>query len=370
MLFEGEPEDLVSALTPEINVLGEDGELERCAYQTVSRTTASAETQLLFGTVESAAADPESPCNTADELYLDLSPSQNGNAVAGKPVQLMVFEEPPVAADVLEALPPLPDPPVWHRLTPGTPTTGIAPGTSIESAPVLEPGTYAFDINPGENQVVGVPVDWGQHLRAQFDARLTDAIRENWGADAGVDVEIIGTLGGRSGVDLWGNEPNDWCDGLILGCPDAWRTGALGQTVSYRGRFEGDERVNASSIPGIQYVQIRYSLDEKINVPYTLTLEVEGTAGDGAPTYDEVDGMTAPAAGSRLVGDVPGEAPEDGAEAEGDADATGTDGASDAADREQSDESGLRLLVGGGAAGLGVIAVLAAALLLLRRRRA
>lgn len=369
LLLEGEPEDLVSALTAEVSVLDEDGELERCNYAVVARTTAVSETRLLYGVTSSAAVDPESPCNTADEVLLDISPSERGNAVAGKPVQLMVFEEPPVASEVLEALPPLPDAPAWHRLEPGSPTTGIVPGTSIESAPILEPGTYAFDINPGENQVVGVPLDWGQHLLAQFDARLTDAIRERWDADAGVEVEIIGTLGGATGVNLWGDEPADWCDGVILGCPDAWRTGAISHTISYRSRFDNSDRTAAAALPGIQYVQVRYSLDRKINVPYTLTLDVVGTAGEGAPTYDEVEGLTAPVADSRLVGDLPGE----GDAADGD-EATGTtdgDSGADAADprRPSGSEDRIRLLVGGGAAGLGVIAVLAAVVLLLRRRR-
>ncbi|RLV51352.1 hypothetical protein D9V41_17295, partial [Aeromicrobium phragmitis] len=101
--------------------------------------------------------------NTADEVTVRIDRTV-GIELAGAPVELAVYEEPPLA----EA--PTTDPPqapAWTALEPGDATRDVVPGTSNANAPIVDEGTYALDINPGETQVLGIPLDWGESLQAQ-----------------------------------------------------------------------------------------------------------------------------------------------------------------------------------------------------------
>lgn len=364
LIFEGESEDLVSNLSPEINVEDEDGALMRCRWTVVQSTTFGDGSRLIFGSTHSGNTAPEAPCNTADELLLDTNPGGgDAGAIAGKPVQLMVYEEPPVSATALDALPPQPEAPTWTDLMPGEPTGDVVPGSAIANAPILEDGTYSFDINPGENQVIGVPVGWGQHLQAQFDARMTDEIRSEWGVGAGVELDVIGPLGGEATVDVGSKAPESWCDpGLLQNCPDAWRTGTLSNVIAYRNRFDNDDAEASTGLPGVHYVRVQYQLDENVNVPYTLTIKTVGEAGEGEPDYEKVSGVTPPTADLDLNSD-PDTEKSQGPQG------SGRDEAADASDEDGSADT-VRLVAGVGGAGLGIAALAAAAVLLIRRRRA
>lgn len=365
-VFQGEAEDLVSTLFAKI-LVEEDGDLRECGSALLQGVSAVSPSGLINDATTSAKSDPEDACNTADELVLSVEPSHS-DAIGGKPLQLMVYEEPAVSQDALADLPPEADDPGWTEPTAADPQDGPLPGDTLESAPVVTPGSYRFDVNPGENQVVGVPVGWGQHVVARFDARLTDAIRSNWGADAGIDLEVISPLGGDATVDLsTSEEPDTWCTGLILGCPDAWVDGVVSHPIAYRNRF-GDLADRATSVPGIHYVQVRYSLDEPINVPYTLTIDVVGDEVP-APAYDDAKGVEPPAADSRLV-TAAGDSGSDGDTTDpsnpGDSADSGEGTAPAAAD---DGSSAGRLLAAGGVGLLGLGALGAAVVLLSRRRR-
>ncbi|WP_406026480.1 VWA domain-containing protein [Nocardioides sp. NBC_00850] len=369
LIFEGESEDLVSNLSPEISVEDENGELSRCRWTVVQSTTYGDGNRLIFGSTHSADTDPEELCNTADELVLGTASGRGDTgAIAGKPVQLMVYEEPPVNAAALDALPPQTEEPTWTDMTPAEPTSDIVPGSAIANAPILEDGTYSFDINPGENQVIGVPIGWGQHLQAQFDAKMTDAIRREWGVGAGVELDVIGPLGGQATVDLGSKAPQTWCDsGLLQNCPDAWRTGTLSNVIAYRNRFDNADAEASTGLPGVHYVRVQYGLDENINVPYTLTIKTVGEDGAGEPDYEKVSGLTPPTADLNLNS-------TDGAEDPG---GSGGSGKNQASNGTGTDEDGtkasgdtIKLVAGIGGAGLGIAALAAAAVLLIRRRRA
>ncbi|MER6973861.1 VWA domain-containing protein [Nocardioides sp. NPDC000445] len=367
LIFEGESEDLVSNLSPEISIKGENGDLTRCRWTVVQSGTYGDGSRLVFGSTHTADTDPEAECNTADELVLATSPGRGeAGAIAGKPVQLMVYEEPPVSAAALDALPPQTEAPAWSDLTPGEPTGDVVPGSAIANAPIVEDGTYSFDINPGENQVIGVPVGWGQHLQAQFDARMTDAIRGEWGVGAGVEVDVIGPLGGEATVDLDSKSPESWCDpGLLQNCPDTWRTGTLSHPIAYRNRFANSDAEASTGLPGIHYVRVQYGLDENINVPYTLTIKTLGESGDGEPDYEKVSGLNPPTADLNLNS-------ASGTEESAPKDSKGSgEDASNAADEDGTGSAGtVRLVAGIGGAGLGIAALAAAAVLLIRRRSA
>ncbi|NYI79758.1 vWA domain-containing protein [Nocardioides panzhihuensis] len=373
LIFEGESEDLVSNLNAQMSVENESGDLTQCRRAVVQSTTHGDGSRLIFGSTHSADTDPEAPCNTADALFFDTeSGGKDTGAIAGKQVQLMVYEEPPVSAAALDALPAQPDPPTWTDLTPGEPTAGMIPGSAIANAPIVEDGTYSFDINPGENQVIGVPVGWGQHLQAQFDARLTDEIRKEWGVGAGIELDVIGPLGGQATIDVRTDAPESWCrPGLLQNCPDAWRTGTLSNVVAYRNRFDYADAAASTGLPGVHYVRVQYQLDENFNVPYTLTIKTVGEDGEGEPDYEKVSGLTAPTADLNLNA-------ADGAEAaEGSGGSDGSDegeaGSASGADASAKSEHGsdtLKLVAGIGGTGLGIAALAAAAVLLIRRRRA
>ena len=369
LIFEGESEDLVSNLSPEISVEDENGELSRCRWTVVQSTTYGDGNRLIFGSTHSADTDPEELCNTADELVLGTASGRGDTgAIAGKPVQLMVYEEPPVSAAALDALPPQTEEPTWTDLTPVEPTSDIVPGSAIANAPILEDGTYSFDINPGENQVIGVPVGWGQHLQAQFDAKMTDAIRREWGVGAGVELDVIGPLGGQATVDLGSEAPQTWCDsGLLQNCPDAWRTGTLSNVIAYRNRFDNADAEASTGLPGVHYVRVQYGLDENINVPYTLTIKTVGDDGAGEPDYEKVSGLTPPTADLNL-NSADGAEDQDGSGGSGEE--TASNGASTDEDGAEASGDTIKLVAGIGGAGLGIAALAAAAVLLIRRRRA
>ncbi|WP_176883788.1 VWA domain-containing protein [Nocardioides sp. YR527] len=369
LIFEGESEDLVSNLSPRISVRDESGELRGCRWTVVQSTTYGDGNRLIFGTTHSGDTDPEDPCNTAEELVLSTSSGTgDAGAIAGKPVQLMVYEEPPVSAATLDGLPPQPEAPTWTELTPGDPTDGMVPGSTIANAPIVEDGTYSFDINPGENQVIGVPVGWGQHLEAQFDARMTDAIRKEWAVGAGVELDVIGPLGGDATVDVR-EAPESWCDtGLLQNCPDAWRTGTLSNTVAYRNRFDTSDATASTGLPGVHYVRVQYGLDENINVPYTLTVKTVGTAGEGEPDYEKVSGLSAPTADLNLNAAAAG---SEGSEEDGTDESTGSgSGSGSGSGKDEGSGDTIKLVAGVGGAGLGIAALAAAAVLLIRRRHA
>ncbi|SEE84465.1 vWA domain-containing protein [Jiangella alba] len=244
--------------------------------------------------VTSWVENADNPCNTADEVYVQVAVRKGD--LAGEPVEIAVYEEPPLADPSGGDLFPRPQEPAWTPLEPGEPVTDVVPGTSISNAPVVSDGSYAFDINLGETQVVAVPLGWGQNLQAQFDSALPTGAGL---ATHGPTVQISGPVRDNAMLDFLGREPDDWTDGVWGAFPEgttAYRIGAQTQTVGYLNRNGG----GGASVPGLRYVQVSFDTSGD-PLPYTLTLKTNGTAGEGAPEYAEVDGLTPPAADSALV---------------------------------------------------------------------
>ena len=242
--------------------------------------------------------DPEGECNTAGVIYVHVYDS-GPQPFTGEPVELAVYEEPPLTDPSGRDLEAAPEVPAWTPMEVEDPVTGVVPGTSISNAPVVSDGTYTFDINPGETQVVAIPLDWGQNVQAQFDG----IVPEESSLGIGPTVQISGPVREQGSVDFYGSAPDDWSDqlwGTIAG-GSPFRVGAQSLTVGYLNRADIS---SGAGVPGLRYVQVSYD-NPGGSIPYTLTLKTNGTPGEGAPEYADVEGLTPPAADSALV-DGPG----------------------------------------------------------------
>lgn len=304
-----------------------------------------------FGGISTWQEDAEHPCNTDDEVILKVDSFSAVNA--GKPIEIAVYEEPPLASGADSELQPAPEAEPWSPLEPSAdPADDVVPGSSLASAPVLEDGSYALDISQGETQVFAVPLDFGQHLQAQFDATLTTETVDVAVAGSGIRVEVIGPLRTDDGISFYGEEPDDWTATALgnMKAGTAFRTGAQTYEISYLNRAKSlSER--GPAMPGLRYVRVSFEAREgSANQPYTLTVATTGEAGEGAPEYD-TSKIEAPRADSSLVS-----SPVQNVDTE----ATSGDG-------DAGDDDGFPLVpVGLGAAG--VLALLAAGALLVRSR--
>ncbi|MCL3838683.1 VWA domain-containing protein [Aeromicrobium duanguangcaii] len=329
---------------------------QQCKADTTYGLDMSSRSPIYYGGVSSWVPDAESACRTDDELALEVD--RVVGTLEGRPIELAVYEEPPITSDLAAGT--VGDEPRWVAPTPGTPRETV-PGTSIANAPEVEPGTYRMDISAGETQVLAVPVDWGQQLRAQFDATLNDDVRDAAKAGSGVDVTVINPLRRDVTVSQFGQRPKDWTAVPIVAAREniAYRTGAISWPVHPANRAHPGADRQGASLAGMHYVLVSLKLQgDEANLPYTLTLARENVLGDVAPTYAEVEGLEAPSADSRLV-DSPVRT------AAADDETTADEDESTAA---LADESGTPVtwLVGGAVV---LVALVAAVVLVLRRRR-
>ena len=248
---------------------------------------------LLPGAVDTWKLDPEDDCNTADEIIFSVV--QNGTDLSGAPFEIAVYEEAPV--DPHADLPPAETSVTWTAMDSSSPTAGVVPGTSISDAPVLEPGAYDLQILTGETQVFAVPLDWGQHLQFQaVSAPRTGALDEAMQDTATMNARVIGPVREENSVLLGISDEPEWADlGQSVGEGESLSAGGATPKVSYLNRT--DPEVAAAALPGYRFVEVNFSGgsdSETYLLPYTLTVDVIGTAGEGAPEYADADGLTTP----------------------------------------------------------------------------
>jgi len=304
LINEGEPGSAGGGVRLSMYRRDESGQAQPCASESSHDVSLGERRPFAYTSVSSWKKDPEDACTAADEIIVGLKTSV-GN-LGGKQVEIAVYEEPPLKDPTARDLSPTAATPQWTTLTPGTPNSDVVPGTSIANAPIVEDGTYAFDINPGETQVVAVPLDWGQNVQAQLDGELTSKILKAAAVGSDIEVDIIDPLRGDSGIDFFGNEPDDW---FTTALGNAWldgegpyRTGAQSHTLAYLNRLDSNSRVRSAQVAGLHYIRVRHNVrGDEANLQYTLTIRHNGTAGEGAPTYAESGDAVAPAADSRLT---------------------------------------------------------------------
>lgn len=274
--------------------------------------------------------------------------------LAGQPLEVAVFEEPPLEDP---DAPPAGVEPLergaWEPMEPSGDATPVEPGSSLASAPVIGDGTWSADVQPGETQVFAVPVDWGQDVQFQLDTRVTKEAAQAATVASRLDLVPVGPLRDGSQVDFYASEPDDWTSNAFGNIPVGtdFRIGARTQPLAWSNR-SGPGTVAGASVAGVRYVQVVYNVrGDEANLPYTLTVRTGGTAGEGAPRYAADTSLPVPEADDVLV---------DLARAEGSSDGE------DETDEAGEEGSALLPFVLGGVV---LVLVVAGAILLTRRRR-
>lgn len=335
---------------------------DSCGSGTSYGNGVGADEALLAASINTADPLSEEECAAADYYTLAIE-LNSSDELARTPFEIVVYEEPPLAKGAENKLPPAADEPTWKTMKPGKAIGGVAPGTSLANAPVLDDGTYSLDIQTGETQVFAVPLDWGRRLQVQIDSDLPKAAYDNAGAWSGFEPVIFGPVRGEADTGLSAYDgPANWTDtplGNMWTEDDKhWRTGAATPTVRYLNRLSNDTGMAANAVPGFRYVEVNLSLmKDGVIVPYELTVKRFGNAGKGAPEYEASDEVPAPEADSAItaIGESvePGEAA--GGNSAGHDSPSSNDDADLAADSDPGDDVPLTALMLGGI-GLVVVA--------------
>ena len=265
-----------------------------------------ADKPMLAASVNTATPLAEEECAAAE--YYTLAVELNtGDELARTPFEIVVYEEPPLADGAENKLPPAADEPSWTPMKPTKAESGVAPGTSLANAPVLDDGTYSLDIQSGETQVFAVPLDWGQRLQVQIDSDLPKAAYDNAGAWSGFGTKLYGPVRGEADTGTGAiGAPSAWTDtafGNMWTEDDKhWRKGAMTPTVAYLNRLANETGMRAGALSGFRYVEVNLSLmEEGVTIPYELTVERFGKAGQGAPEYADTDEVSAPEPDSAIT---------------------------------------------------------------------
>ncbi|MCR8670455.1 VWA domain-containing protein [Agrococcus sp. HG114] len=123
---------------------------------------------MFTGRLSAAEGSPQHPCATADDLLLTLDATEPPAAPVA--FEIRIAEHPwPANLAVL----PLPTDAErgWSlALEPDGAAGAVVGGSSLNDAPLVEPGSYTTEMLPNEFQFFRVQADWGQSVRVQ--ARL------------------------------------------------------------------------------------------------------------------------------------------------------------------------------------------------------
>lgn len=155
---------------------------------------------------------------------------------------------------------------------------------AFAAAPVLEPGVYRDSILEGEALYYGVELDWGQQLVCDIGFRTTPA------TDAALSTSSINGKIRMHGAlrDLFYNNDFGDTDSGTYDGSEPVTVHAATPPVRYSNR-NGDSAVEGAFLPGTYFCGAFLSgagdYPELGEVPITVSLDVVGTAGKGAPEY-------------------------------------------------------------------------------------
>lgn len=265
-----------------------------------------------FVTGASSAATRES-CVHAEELVLTVETTFYDVNSAGVPFEMRIAEEPPI--DPAVSLPVAVTDAVreWRMGTTADGSGGeITPGASFNDAPTVPFGSYTADIVPGETQFIAVELDWGQALHAQvrFD-QLSDGMADAVGSPLMVRIGAYSPSGGQ--VNDVFSEGDDASRASLLSRTSPTLISAATPPVVWANRTKDSN--DQIAISGTYYLVVSSSSagGSSVKMPYTITFEAVGTAGEGTPTYLDAP-QTSPSAGTPSASpadDQPKEVPDE-----------------------------------------------------------
>ena len=232
--------------------------------------------------------DSGDPCLDDELLMLTVTMTDWGDEVAGTPFELLVQEEPRLAPGAVLPEGASADQTQWQPMTVDGAGGAAVGGSSFNDAPVLAPGSYTTDILPGETVLFRVPLAWGQSLQAEADfATPSPALAAAYDVGQGVKMTVISPARGDvTEVSLPGT-------GLMYSTNLLEAAPTVVASATAPIRWWNRNEVNApqhANVAGDYYIAITVAPDgdgESYIIPFTFTVGVFGTAGEGAPTYDE-----------------------------------------------------------------------------------
>ncbi len=218
------------------------------------------------GRVSAAAPDPASPCSSADALELALEVLTAPQAAA--PFELRIVEHPwpanaaqlPGAEDAARG---------WSMATAADGSSGaLFGGSSLNDAPLVEPGSYSTSMLSSEFQFFRVAADWGQSIRvhAQLDPAIAPPPNA-WGI-----VQVLDPVGADVSAILAES------DAGLVWSQQLREPGAAIAVTTPPIRFDdGTGRVTRPVLDGEHVVAVGFTADVgEVPTPLIVTVEVVG----------------------------------------------------------------------------------------------
>ncbi|MGO1320300.1 MAG: vWA domain-containing protein, partial [Galactobacter sp.] len=237
-------------------------------------------TQPVLASVSSVPLGAEPPQGRADcstgPLYLKVERSGSELSDQPLPVELVVAVEPAGNDDGGEPASPEKNEGAALGKAPGG--DPIEFGTSFDDAPVVEPGTYAIDMVPGDLRTVGVDVHEGQKLSWSIEVleQDDDAI-----GDAGPGVEVMMHNPLRAPV-----RPRSSALHQRASVNPGSSGGGMATQVGLSNRDSDETEVAGNWLGGRHTLRLDYDTvrplegDSHVPTKMLLNIEVEGEAGE------------------------------------------------------------------------------------------
>lgn len=233
-----------------------------------------------FATAAVSSSDT-STCRDADALILSVATQSGSPEIQGEPFELVVAETPRPANE--QELPGPADTPGWEGLQPGTPVGEVVAGSSLNDAPLLEPGqTVSSELTRGEIVFFRVPVDYGQRLEAlvEFPQR-TGALAESTKVLGDIaDLTIISPTRGE--VHEVNADLGDLSQRATISRTGTFRVAGTTAEVRWANR----SLTGAADVAGDYYVGVSLSsqADLLLPVPFTISTQLVGEVS-GVPEF-------------------------------------------------------------------------------------
>lgn len=226
---------------------------------------------------------------------MTVSTSNWSDSLSEVPFQLRVTEEPPVTNQ--DQLPPSDEAnPQWQKMAPSGDAPELVAGTSFADAPELTPGSYTVDVMPGEIQLFRVPAEWGQRIQAQVRMDpLSKAESKAAGNDRWYELDVLSPQGAAARALFTDGDPPE---SKAMVNEKGSEVGVITKEVRWTNRDGCCDDNLATTLAGDYYLTLRLDKTtdkpESFALPMTLTVDVTGEAGAGAPEYGTSGGEPTP----------------------------------------------------------------------------